>query len=292
MGIDFIRELLGMRYLVMSQLVLAFALLPMMLIVFHIAPKFSLSRWKLMFAAIISAYVSYIFARLFSLFFDGNTAYLNVWLTYDTAHKLKTIFNPLRGGNMFFGALAGTLIGMFPAYFLFGRRRTPFLRSLDAAVIAFIYVNIYARFGDFIDGTGHGFICESFGMIYPPESSAARDLVRRGIIASGEFTPPLFPASVLGIIGNLTMFLVLYILSLRQNIKVPLYYVALFLTMYGPFRFVMDFIRDDRAAYIGPLTVSQWLCILSFFSGLFYFFMIYPSWSKKIRHNNVSEKLS
>jgi prolipoprotein diacylglyceryltransferase len=272
-----------------DQQLLFLSFIPMIPIMFYLCEKFVISKIKLLFVTLFSIYTSYVFARVFALFFDGNQVDFQFWLKSSLWSQIKTILFPFRGGNVFYGAMIGVFVGMLPGYFVFNRNLEKFFKTMDIAVICFAFTNIFARFGSFVVGGAYGVPVKSLGMIFPPESAAARQLVQRGLLEAGSFTPPLFPVQPIAIMFKVILFLILLIVAMEKKVKVPLEYVALFCLIYGPYRFIIDFVRWDRAGYYFGLTISQWLSALCFIISLLYYFFIYPEWKKKIEIETLSK---
>lgn len=257
--------------------ILLFSFILMFPLGLFLACGFRVSRLKIFVSLIVSLYFSYVFARIFHAFFDATNVYRNVIVHSNWFGILRFFFHPYAGGIMFYGAMIGSLIGGMVLYPLFRHDRTEYLRSLDILIICFAFTAMFSRLADFASGDSYGFPFDSaFSLVYPPESSAARQLVKRGLLEAGRFTPPLFPTQPIMVFAKIVIFFALLLKSFQDKRKVPLSYIAFYFSIYCPYRFFIDFLRYDRAAYFFGLTVSQWLSVVFTLLAVYYYKIIYP----------------
>lgn len=272
-----------------NQRLLVFSFVLMIPLAIYLAYRFNLSRLKFIVLTLISLYSSYFFARVFSLFLDGYSG-LKLIMSNDLYFALHLLFHPFGGGIVFYGAMIGALIGMFPGYFLFNKKSDLFFKCFDITIICFAFTAIFSRIGDFGFGDAFGIPFDKFGLVFPPESGAAQQMVERGVLEPGFFTPPLFPTQIIAAAAKIIIFFTLLLRVMLRNLKVPLEFVSLFFVIYGPYRFLIDFVRFDRTAYFLGLTTAQSLSILFFIAGVLYYRYIYPKW-KQNELKKISDKI-
>jgi len=262
--------------------ILLFSFILMFPLGLFLAEKFYASKIKIVFSLIVALYFSYIFARIFHAFCDNSNAYRDYLAHARLMEILEYFFNPYAGGIMFYGSMVGTLLGGVLLYPMFRHNKTEYLRSLDLLIICFAFTAMFSRLADFASGDSYGFPFNSaFSLVYPPESSAARQLAKRGLLEAGMPTPPLFPTQPIMVVAKIIIFFVLLLKSFSDKKKVPLNYVALYFMVYCPYRFCIDFLRYDRAAYFLGLTTSQWLSIIFVAWAVYYYKILYPRFKAK-----------
>lgn len=160
-------------------------------------------------------------------------------------------------GLVFLGGLIGAGIGIY--IFLKLYKKMDALMVFDLFAISITILHMFGRMGCFMAGCCYGTetVCW-FGVSFPQGSLAP-------------YGVKLIPTQLLGVFGNLFMFIMLIILS-RKN-KKPGILFALYLVMYSVGRFIIEFFRGDelRGVY-GFLSTSQWLTIPLFMIGLIMIF--------------------
>lgn len=262
--------------------ILLFSFILMFPLGLFLAEKFFISKIKVVISLIVALYFSYVFARIFHAFLDNTNTYRDLIVNSNWFGILRFFFHPYAGGIMFYGSMVGTLLGGALLYPMFRRNKAEYLRSLDLLIICFAFTAMFSRLADFATGDSYGFPFDSvFSLVYTPESSAARQLVQRGLLEAGMFTPPLFPTQPIMVAAKIIIFFVLLLKSFRDQKKVPLSYIALYFVIYCPYRFCIDFLRWDRAAYFLGLTTSQWLSIIFAAWAVYYYKVLYPKFKAK-----------
>ncbi len=262
--------------------ILLFSFILMFPLGLFLADKFSISKVRVVVSLIVALYFSYVFARIFHAFFDNTNLYGDFLAHARFKDILKFFFHPYAGGIMFYGSMIGTLLGGALLYPMFRRNKVEYLRSLDLLIICFAFTAMFSRLADFATGDSYGFPFDSaFSLVYPPESSAARQLAKRGLLEAGMPTPPLFPAQPIMVAAKIIIFFILLLKSFKDKKKVPLSYVALYFSIYCPYRFCIDFLRYDRAAYFLGLTTSQWISIIFAGWAVYYYKVLYPKFKVK-----------
>lgn len=159
----------------------------------------------------------------------------------------------IQGGYVFYGSL----IGAFIMLFLYARQ---FLIPLEKILLflapAIPLIHSFGRIGCLCAGCCYGIECQEFGY-----------QLNNSLIA-----PPgikLFPTQLLEAIYCFIIFIVLLIFfhKLKNGYKLT----ALYVFLYSPFRFFIEFFRGDvQRGFIGVLSTSQFISlVLLILTGLF-----------------------
>ena len=206
------------------------------------------------------------------LFYD---AIVSVLVSFGSAVLFQAIYDyiksPEKGfrlgdGMTFIGGLIGALIVFFGGYFLFRKKLTG--RMIDLLPIFPCCITIahgFGRIGCFFAGCCHGIHTGTWLDMKFPEH------------ADGVLPTQLYEAVFLFL-----LFAVLSLLLLKKNC---IYTMSIYLISYGVFRFAIEFVRDDeRGAFIGALTPSQFWSVVMVAAGIALIFMIKkmkrkPAWS-------------
>lgn len=266
----------------LTSQVLLFSFILMIPLELYLAGRFKVSAVKFFFLSLVSLYFSYLFARIFHAFFDDSNIYEDFLANAHWNEILRYLFYPYAGGIMFYGSMIGSLLGISLIYPLLRKDRAAYLRCFDITIICFAFTAMFSRLADFATGDSYGFPFDSaFSLVYPPESPAARQLVKRGLLEAGMHTPPLFPTQPIIVAAKIIIFFILLLKSFKDEKKVPLSYIALYFMIYCPYRFCIDFLRYDMAAYFLGLTTSQWLSIIFAFWAVYYYKVLYPKFKVK-----------
>jgi len=163
---------------------------------------------------------------------------------YFFAHPWQ-IFAVWRGGMSFYGALIGIIIA---GWILARRRSLPLAEMADICILALPIGIMLVRIGNFIKG-------ELFGTVTK---------LPWGIVFPGAGSLPRHPSQLYGaFFEGLVLFAVLWLFRLRA--RRPGEVFALFLVLYGVFRFALEFLREADASI---LVVSLWLTTGQIFSTL------------------------
>lgn len=194
---------------------------------------------------------------------------LQNWSEEFSGHPLEA-FAVWHGGLVFYGGFLGAVATVV----FWGRRqRWPLLAIGDMAAPALALGHAFGRVGCFLNGccfgrTFHG----SLGVTYP-------GLTRDGLINGplhiqrllGEVPPdasrcaPVFPIQLVEAAGNLLLCGVLLRLGDRSSLRDRLFPV--YLVLYAPLRFLVEFGRGDYLSRSAGLTSSQWLCLALLLAG-------------------------
>lgn len=152
----------------------------------------------------------------------------------------------LSGGFVFYGGLLGAL----GAGWLFCRKRGDFDRLGADLIPAIPLLHAFGRVGCFLAGCCYGIPAPAG---WPGVTFRAALLAPNGV--------PLVPVQLMEAAGVLGIFLLLAALSRRgwQGTGLLLLYLAL----YAPFRFLLEFLRGDAyRGFLGPLSTSQVLSLV------------------------------
>lgn len=202
------------------------------------------------------AYEHYIFGpALFGCIIGGRLGHVVFYdLSHYLAHPLE-IFTIWRGGMSFHGAVIGVILGAFVTARKFKLHPLALLDIL--AVFAPVGLGL-GRITNFINGELYGRITDS----------------RLGIIFPGAGDLPRHPTQIYeAIFEGLILFEIMRILFFKEALRNRRGFLGgIFLTLYGVFRFGIEFFKDPIAqggSTWGPLTQGHMLCIPMILFGLY-----------------------
>lgn len=227
-----------------------------------------------------------------------------------TIHSFWDIFRVWKGGIVLYGSIMGGTTAFFLYWAL---RRFPLRPTLDAIAPALALGIALGRLGCFLNGCCYGDVCETgWGVRFPPGSppwfSQATDEYNRptdrvipGItpamvaaVRQGR-TPPTAPwsrpvhptqlYSALDACVLLVLLLAYYPLRRRDGEVMALLMIAYPIT-----RFLIEYLRNDEAAFFGGLTISQNISVLILLAGLLYWYRL-SRWPAE-RHADLAEQAS
>lgn len=178
-------------------------------------------------------------ARLGYVLFYGNGYYL--------AHPLE-ILAFSQGGMSFHGGLVGALLGGIPAALI---THVPYLTLADLGCIGAPLGLFFGRCANFVNGELWGAPTDApWGVVF---GGAAGSMPRH--------PTQLYEA----LLEGLVLFAVLYLLSRKVPPRPRGTFLGTFLTFYGAFRFLVEFVRqpDAQLGYLwgGWLTMGQVLSV-------------------------------
>jgi len=155
-----------------------------------------------------------------------------------------------------FGGFIGGTIGVI-YYFKRKRRELPFLPYADALIFGFCFAWIFGRMGCTTAFDHPGSASDFFLAMEYGGGQVNRDGVRiHGTIHNLGFYEMMWTT---------LMFTVFWFSRKRPHFKG--WYLAMFIVMYMPVRFMWDFLREVDVNYAG-LTPGQWIAIVLFTLGL------------------------
>ncbi len=186
-------------------------------------------------------------------------------------HNIKEIFFIWHGGLSFFGGLLGSLFGLWLYAKKDKKTKEEILRLLDYGAVLAPFFLFLGRIANFINSELYGKITNLPWCVYFPTTTGCRH-----------------PAQLYEAFYSIIIFAVLiYLFGLYYKLKHTqkqhskkeskiitsmhfkegtIFYS--FLTMYGLFRFITSFFRDEPAIFMN-LTLNHFLCLALFFIGLF-----------------------
>lgn len=206
-----------------------------------------LAFW-VMLAGIVGARVAYI-ASDWSYFWENP---LQVWRVD-------------RGGLIFYGGFIGSIIMVLV---LARFRRESALGLGDLIVTALPLGHMLGRIGCFLNGCCFGKpLPGTLGVQYPFDSPAWWAQKDAGWIAPETlWSLPVHAVQLYEAALNLILFLILVYAYPRRKRTGDI--VALYLTLYPPIRFSLEFLRGDQRTLWWHLTVAQWVSLALFLTGL------------------------
>jgi phosphatidylglycerol:prolipoprotein diacylglycerol transferase len=187
-------------------------------------------------------------------------ARLGYVLFYDLSSYMKQpleIFAVWHGGMSFHGGAIGTLAA---GYWCCRKYGVDFWRAADLVIVTAPIGLGLGRLGNFINGELYGRVTDvPWGMVFP---------------SGGPF--PRHPSQLYEcLLEGVLLFTILWLLKDRKLAQGSL--VALFLVLYGLFRFIVEFFRepDVQLGFIaGPFTMGQVLSVLTALAGVVFFFLL------------------
>ena len=228
-------------------------------------------RWKLRFSeeALLTVALCVIVGvvlggRLGYVLFYGNGYYFQ--------HPLEILaFN--QGGMSFHGGLLGALAGGIPAALI---TRIPYLTLADLASIGTPIGLFFGRCANFVNGELWGAVTDApWGVVF---GGAAGSMPRH--------PTQLYEA----LLEGLVLFAVLYLLSRKVPPRPRGTFLGTFLTLYGAFRFLVEFVRqpDAQLGYLwgGWLTMGQLLSVPLIVAGVV---VLTYAWRKRLPEQGLVE---
>lgn len=161
-------------------------------------------------------------------------------------------FQILSGGKSLFG---GLVAGGLAAGFCFHYRKLPVLAYADASMPALALGYAIGRIGCFLNGDDFGTLTHlPWAVAYPPGTEAYADHLARGWLSFGAANSlPTHPVQLYLSLVGLSLFV---LLAGRRPSRAGSKLCA-FLVLYGVARFLMEWLRGDFRAVLGPLSLPQ-----------------------------------
>jgi phosphatidylglycerol:prolipoprotein diacylglycerol transferase len=191
-------------------------------------------------------------------------AYIVSDWSYFWAHPLQ-ILRVDRGGLIFYGGFLGTILMVL---FLARMRKESALGLGDLMVTALPLGHMLGRIGCFFNGCCFGKpLPGALGIQFPADSPAWWEHTEAGLITSeARWSLPVHAVQLYEAALNFILFFVLVYCYPRRKRTGDI--VALYLMIYPPIRFFLEFLRGDQRAQWGQLTVAQDLSLVFFLAGL------------------------
>ena len=185
------------------------------------------------------------------------------------AGDLIRIFKINQGGIVFQGGFIGALL---VAWFLCKKKNFDFLKGLDIIAPAIALGHAMGRIGCFLNGCCFGGICKVGPSVRFPKDSLpyyhqaryhAQELTQSGILP--EYSLPVHPTQIYSFFANLAICAILVVVTKKVRAKGQLF--ALYLMIYGVWRLLVEFLRDDQTRHLG-LSLAQYIAIGQFAIGI------------------------
>lgn len=181
-------------------------------------------------------------------------------------HSFAEVFQIWQGGIVYYGGVAGGFAALLAFWAV---RRFPLWATLDALAPAVALGSGLGRIGCFLNGCCYGDVSSlpALAVRFPRGSPAWLSERARGLIGPEALSSlPLHPTQLYAAVDGLVLFLLLtafYPLRRRDGEV-----FALLMVTYPLTRFLVERLRDDEAAFVLGLTVSQSISLLVFVGGL------------------------
>jgi phosphatidylglycerol:prolipoprotein diacylglycerol transferase len=194
---------------------------------------------------------SLVTTMIICMFIGARSAYVFIynWDYYST--NLTDLLAVWKGGLSFHGALIGLLVG---GYIFARQNKITWFEVMDSVALVGTPGMCLGRIGNFINGELFGRITNSsIGVIFPDGGPFPRH------------PSQLYEAFLEGILLGLILW------AVKKKVKVYGIISGLFVSLYGVFRFILEFFREPDSQlgyYFGFITMGQILCFLMIFSGL------------------------
>jgi len=210
--------------------------------------------------AVITTTMGYVGARAMHVVFDG---FLDIYI-----QKPLAIFAFWKGGLAFYGTV---IFGLPTAVWWFTKHKAPLMKYLDCYILGLAFGLGVGRFACYLNGCCFGEISASpFAEIFLRYGLSAKNQFARDILLNLKDLPlPVLPTQLVSTFATSSIFLVLWF-YFRKHKKKDGELLGLWLTMYGTFRFIIEFFRaDDRGLFFNNmLSTSQLVAIITFTIGM------------------------
>ncbi len=205
-------------------------------------------------------------ARLFHVFFERPGFF------FGSARGFLHVFAVWEGGLVWYGAVAAGIA--YLSWFIFIKKKsgwTGFKRLGDLVVPSSMLGLAFGRMGCFLNGCCWGKVAPKlpWAVTFPHGALAWQQHLSQGLITkTAERSLPVHPTELYCILGALAAWGILE-LTLKKR-KFDGMTCFSFLIVYPISRFTIEFFRADNPPYWG-LTFSQWVGIIAFSAGVFFF---------------------
>ncbi|MFP4177705.1 MAG: prolipoprotein diacylglyceryl transferase [Acholeplasmataceae bacterium] len=159
------------------------------------------------------------------------------------------------GGLVFYGGVIG---GLVSGYFYVKRYGLDPVKYMNLFIVALPLGHGCGRIGCYMAGCCHGKPTDSaFGVVFPYSESHPFHGVK------------IHPTQLYEATFNFLLFLGLLFLFFKWRKRHESYvFVALYLILYGTFRFINEFFRGDAIRGVYILSTSQWVSLIAVIAGL------------------------
>ena len=163
------------------------------------------------------------------------------------------------GGMTFIGGVIGGVVCFIGVYFLLRKRyKTRLFQVQSFAPCAIVIAHGFGRLGCLFAGCCHGAETDAWYGIYMQTASFGYAKV--------------VPIQLFEALFLFAMFAVMFYLLMKKDFK---YNFSVYLIVYGVWRFIIEFFRDDhRGEFVKGLTPSQFWAIVMVVAGVAVFFYV------------------
>ena len=185
------------------------------------------------------------------MFIGARTFYVFIYNWDYYSQNLMDLFAVWKGGLSFHGALVGLIVG---GYIFARQQKRTLFEVMDAVALSGSPGLFFGRLGNFINGELYGRITSSpIGIIFPQGGPFPRHASQ------------LYEAFLEGFLLAAILWLV------KKKVKIYGIISGLFVSLYGVFRFIVEFFREPDSQlgyYFGFITMGQILCFLMILGGM------------------------
>ncbi|MDD4975941.1 MAG: prolipoprotein diacylglyceryl transferase [Bacteriovorax sp.] len=185
------------------------------------------------------------------MFIGARTFYVFIYNWDYYSQNLVDLLAVWKGGLSFHGALVGLIVG---GYIFARQQKITLFEVMDSVALVGTPGLFFGRIGNFINGELYGRITNSsIGIIFPQGGPFPRHASQ------------LYEAFLEGILLCAILWMV------KKKVKIYGIISGLFVSIYGVFRFVVEFFREPDSQlgyYFGSITMGQILCFLMVFAGV------------------------
>jgi len=190
------------------------------------------------------------------------------WQAEFAAHPAQ-ILRFDQGGLMFYGGFIAATV--FTLIYI-GIKKINLFSLSDILLTAVPLGHAFGRIGCFMHGCCYGKLTACWlGVCFPRHSPAWWEQAYAEpplITASALQSLPVIPTQLIEAAANLILFTVLYRLY-QKNWEKRGFITGVYLTAYAVLRFLIEFLRGDPRAAVGPLSISQAIGLLLICFGLY-----------------------
>ena len=179
---------------------------------------------------------------------------------------IKTAIDLSQGGLVFYGGVISGIIGYL--FYCHRRQLSPLLIA-DITIPSIFFGLGFGRLGCLLYGCCYGDACDlPWAIRFPPDSVPYIALSERGLVAMDAVsTIPLHPTQVYSSVNAFVIAILLSAYFRRRPWNGSV--LALGWVIYPVTRFVLEILRgDEPGRFNTPLTISQWVSLGMFISGL------------------------
>lgn len=182
--------------------------------------------------------------------------FLHVIIEYKAyVNKPLEIFMFWKGGLVWYG---GLILAMILVSWYVKKHKLHPWKIADMTAPSFAIGHAFGRLGCLFAGCCHGRFTDSWlGIVFTDPRSLA------------PLNVSLYPTQIFSSINEFVIFFILITVRPYKIFHGQLF--LLWIMLYAPGRFAIEFLRGDPRGYLGPLSTSQWIAIGAFTIAAFMF---------------------